>query len=118
MGHFDYRPKSILSSSPRCLRKYFIVLCALISSQVAISNFPVLYLIMLNDRSIRALFLSADVAQSVELGISMRAGTVNDVFHSLLKVGKNQVKDVLQYIDLQTNHRKYNVWGVASHLAR
>lgn len=56
--------------------------------------------------SIRSLFLSADVAQSVELGVNMREGTVNDVFHSLLKDGKRQVKDVLQYIGLRTNHRK------------
>ncbi len=58
--------------------------------------------------SIRSLFLSADVAQSVELGVNMREGTVNDVFHSLLKDGKRpiKVKDVLQYIGLRTNHRK------------
>ena len=74
---------------------------------------------MFNDRSIRSLFLSADVAQSVELGIRMRAGTVNDVFHSLLKDGKSrQVKDVLQYVDLRTNHREYNLCGEASHLAQ
>ena len=56
--------------------------------------------------SIRSLFLSADPAQSVELGVNMHAGTVNHVFHSLIEGKKLQVKDVLQYIDLQTNHRK------------
>ena len=56
--------------------------------------------------SIRSLFLSADPAQSVELGVNMHAGTVNVVFHSLIEGKKLQVKDVLQYIDLQTNHRK------------
>ena len=59
------------------------------------------------NRSIRSLFLSADVAQSVEVGVNMRAGTVNDVFHSLVKDGKHQVKEVLQYIDLKTNHSKF-----------
>jgi len=57
--------------------------------------------------SIRSLFLSADVAQSVEVGVNMRATTVNDVFHSLVKNGKHQVKDVLQYIDLLKNHRTH-----------
>ncbi|KAL7541991.1 hypothetical protein ACHAXR_011413 [Thalassiosira sp. AJA248-18] len=57
--------------------------------------------------SIRSLFLSADPAQSVELGVKMREGTVNDVFHSLVKDGRQQVKDVLQYIDLRTNHRTH-----------
>ena len=37
----------------------------------------------------------------------MREGTVNDVIHSLVKDGKQQVKDVLQYISLQTNHRTH-----------
>ena len=60
-----------------------------------------------NNSSIRSLFLSADVAQSVEVGVNMRATTVNDVLYSLVKDGKQQVKDVLQYIDLQTNHRKF-----------
>ena len=57
--------------------------------------------------SIRSLFLCADSAQSVEVGVKMRGGTVNDVFHSLMKDGKQQVKDVLQYITLQTNHRTH-----------
>ena len=52
--------------------------------------------------SIRSLFLSADPAQSVELGVSMREGTVNDVVHSLLD-GKQQVKNVLQYISLMVS---------------
>lgn len=56
-------------------------------------------------RSIRSLFLSADPAQSVELGVKMRESTVNDVIHSLVKDGKQNVQDVLQYIHLQTNHR-------------
>lgn len=38
--------------------------------------------------SVRNLFLGADPAQSVELGIRMRVGTVNGVFHSCLP--KNQ----------------------------
>lgn len=59
--------------------------------------------------SIRSIFLSADPAQSVEVGVRMRDGTVNDVMHSLLQGGKhNKVKDVLQYIELQTNHRKFS----------
>ena len=57
--------------------------------------------------SIRSLFLSADPAQSVELGVKMREGTVNDVIHSLVKDKKKKVKDVLQYISLQTNHRTH-----------
>jgi len=39
----------------------------------------------------------------------MRAATVNDVFYSLVKDGKHKVKDVLQYIDLQMNHRKFSL---------
>jgi len=37
----------------------------------------------------------------------MREGTVNDVVHSLVKDKKKKVKDVLQYISLQTNHRTH-----------
>lgn len=65
------------------------------------------FLVIYLNRSIRSLFLSADVAQSVEVGVNMRAGTVNDVFHSLVKDEKHQVKEVLQYIDLKTNHREF-----------
>ena len=39
--------------------------------------------------------------------MKMREGTVNDVIHSLINDGKRQVKDVLQYISLQTNHRTH-----------
>ena len=52
------------------------------------------------------MFLNADPAQSVELGISMRKGTVNDVLHSHIFDKHNQVKDNLQEIMLQTNHRE------------
>ncbi|KAL7538711.1 hypothetical protein ACHAXR_008739 [Thalassiosira sp. AJA248-18] len=54
-----------------------------------------------------SLFLSADPAQSVEVGVKMREGTVNDVIHSLVKDGKQKVKDVIQYVSLQTNHRTH-----------
>ncbi|KAL7526058.1 LOW QUALITY PROTEIN: hypothetical protein ACHAWF_001612, partial [Thalassiosira exigua] len=42
---------------------------------------------------------------SVELGVKMREGTINDVVHSLIDQ-KQQVKHVLQYINLQTSHRQ------------
>ena len=57
--------------------------------------------------SIRSLFLSADPAQSVELGIKMREGTVNDVMHRLISDDRTHVKDVLQKIELRTNHRTH-----------
>jgi hypothetical protein len=47
----------------------------------------------------------------------MRATTVNDVFYSLVKDGKLQVKDVLQYIDLKTNHRKFSTSTIPIMLA-
>lgn len=49
--------------------------------------------------SVRNMFLGADPAQSVELGIRMRVGTVNGVFHSCLpKNQKNiQVSFVLSF---------------------
>ena len=44
--------------------------------------------------------------QSVELAVKMREGTVNDVFYS--QIGeKGNVKDALQSISLQTNHRTH-----------
>ena len=56
---------------------------------------------------VRNVFINADPAQSVELGISMRKGTVNDVLHSqIFDKHNNQVKDNLQEIMLQTNHRE------------
>lgn len=58
--------------------------------------------------SLRTLFLNTDPAQSVESGISMRKATVNDVFRS--QIGENKpirVKDVLQSIHLETNHRTH-----------
>lgn len=57
---------------------------------------------------LRSLFLGSDPAQSVEQGIRMRAGTVNDVFFSAL-AGRNgiQVKHVLQDIEMKTNHRTH-----------
>ena len=55
------------------------------------------------------MFLNADPAQSVELGISMRKGTINDVLHSHIFDKHNQVKDNLQEIMLQTNHREFGL---------
>ena len=54
--------------------------------------------------SLRSLFLCADPAQSVEVGVKMRGATVNDVMHSL---SNEQVQSLLQYIKLQTNHRTH-----------
>jgi len=42
--------------------------------------------------SVRNLFLGADPAQSVELGIRMRVGTVNGVFHSCLPKHQKNVQ--------------------------
>jgi hypothetical protein len=57
----------------------------------------------------RSLFLGADPAQSVELGIRMRAGTINDVFHASLPTNRKgaQVKNVLQELNMRTNHRTH-----------
>ena len=58
---------------------------------------------------VRNVFINADPAQSVELGISMRKGTINDVVHSqIFDKHNNQVKDNLQEIMLQTNHRTHH----------
>jgi len=58
---------------------------------------------------VRSVFINADPAQSVELGISMRKGTINDVAHSqIFDKHNNQVKDNLQEIMLQTNHRTHH----------
>lgn len=58
---------------------------------------------------VRNVFINADPAQSVELGISMRKGTVNDVVHSqIFDKHRQQVKDNLQEIMLQTNHRTHH----------
>jgi hypothetical protein len=55
---------------------------------------------------IRSFFFAADPAQSVEVGLRMRSNTVNDVFYnSLPNNGRIRVKDVLQDVKLQTNHR-------------
>jgi len=59
-------------------------------------------------KSVRSLFLAADPAQSVELGISMRKGTVNDVLnYSLPKTGATQVKNVLQSLQMRANRRTH-----------
>jgi len=58
--------------------------------------------------SLRSVFMNTDPAQSVELGVKMRAGTVNDVFYSQInKKGTGGVKHVLQAISLTTNHRTH-----------
>ena len=57
--------------------------------------------------SLKTMFISADPAQSVELGISMRASTVNDIFHSMLKNKKVAVKEVLDQRTLVTNYRTH-----------
>ena len=88
--------KLISFCSPRCQRKSGRDHLPRLLSDL---TYPYLFF----NSSIRSLFLSADPAQSVELGVKMREGTVNDVIHSLVKDGKQQVKDVLQYISLQTN---------------
>ncbi len=49
-------------------------------------------LTFLHDSSIRSLFLSADVAQSVEVGVNMRATTVNDVFSRSSKMENDRQK--------------------------
>lgn len=52
--------------------------------------------------SIHSFFLCADPCQSVESGICMRAGTVNNVIHS-----QGESSGSLQTIHLQTNHRTH-----------
>ena len=55
---------------------------------------------------VRSVFFCADPAQSVEVGISMRKGTVNDVMNSLITdKRRQQVKENIQEIMLHTNHR-------------
>lgn len=50
--------------------------------------------------SVRSLLLGADPAQSVELGIKMREGTVNNVFHACLpKNQKNAQVNVLMFTE-------------------
>ena len=58
---------------------------------------------------IRSLFLAADPAQSVEVGLRMRSGTVNDVYHSSIDEKSGlQVKDTLQTLEMYTNHRTHS----------
>jgi len=58
--------------------------------------------------NIRSVFLNSDPAQSVELGVKARPGTVNDVFYSEISDNdKTNVNDVLQEISLMTNHRTH-----------
>lgn len=67
-----------------------------------------LALLLRMSSGVRSLFLGADPAQSVELGVRMRAGTINDVFHSSLPPNKGiHVKNVLQEIQMRTNHRTH-----------
>ena len=58
---------------------------------------------------IRSMFLAADPAQSVELGLRMRDGGINNVFHSFLpEYRKNvQVKTFLQDLYQKKNHRTH-----------
>jgi len=57
---------------------------------------------------VRSVFICADSAQSVEVGISMRKGTLNDVMNSLITdKRRQQVKENMQEIMLQTNHRTH-----------
>lgn len=57
----------------------------------------------------RSLFLAADPAQSVEVGLRIRNGTLNDVFHSSLGGDRRlQVKDILQNLALRTNYRTHS----------
>jgi len=57
--------------------------------------------------NIRSVFLNTDPAQSVEVGIKMRPGTVNDTFYSQISEKSGRVKDILQAISLKTNHRTH-----------
>jgi hypothetical protein len=61
--------------------------------------------------TIGSLFLGADPSQSVEIGVRMRAGTIHDVFHASLPIDRKenmtQVKNVLQEIQMQRNHRTH-----------
>ena len=57
--------------------------------------------------SLRSLFINTDPAQSVEVGVKMRTGTVNDVFYTQINERGVGVKDVLQAIALKTNHRTH-----------
>lgn len=68
-----------------------------------------LSLLLRMSSGIRSLFICSDPAQSVELGIRMKAGTINDVFHSSLsgRKGGAQVKNVLQELCMRTNHRTH-----------
>ena len=68
-----------------------------------------LALLLRMSAGLRSVFIGADSAQSVELGIKMRAGTVNDVFHWNIKSSSQMhVKDVLQVLGLNTNHRTHS----------
>ena len=68
-----------------------------------------LALLLRMSAGLRSVFIGADSAQSVELGIKMRAGTVNDVFHWNIKSSSQlHVKDVLQVLGLNTNHRTHS----------
>jgi len=67
-----------------------------------------LVLLLRMSSDIRSFFFAGDPAQSVEVGLRMRANTVNDVFFkNLPDNGRLQVKHVLQDIKLQTNHRTH-----------
>ena len=57
--------------------------------------------------NLRSVFLNTDPAQSVEVGIKMRPGTVNDTFYSQISENGGRIKDILQAISLKTNHRTH-----------
>ena len=67
-----------------------------------------LTLFLRQSAGLKSLFAGADPAQSVEQGIKMRAGTINDVFHSSKSNDRQQVKEVLQVLSLNTNHRTHS----------
>jgi len=69
-----------------------------------------LALLLRMSSGIRSLFIGADPAQSVEIGLKMRISTVNNVFHSCLPDHQHntlQVKNVLQEIQMKDNHRTH-----------
>ncbi|CAB9526011.1 Tetratricopeptide repeat and ankyrin repeat containing 1 [Seminavis robusta] len=59
-------------------------------------------------RSVKSALFAADGAQSVEIGLNMRKGTVHDVLHASIFDRKGlHVKDVLQTIQTKINHRTH-----------
>ena len=59
-------------------------------------------------QNVRSTFLAADVAQSVEVGLSIRGSTVNEVIHASTPAKEGmQVKDVLDKVQMWINHRTH-----------